>query len=354
MDKDIQQILSEAVFAPSGDNSQPWRFEVIENKIRIINDPNVDDSLYNFQQIASYIAHGCLIENIKIISSRLGYESNISIFPEKNNTNIIADVLLQKGGDSLDSDLYPYISKRVTNRKKYFNKEIENNIISEILDLNKKFIPEVRITKNNINKLAGAAAINEKIVLENIKLHNFLYEHITWNNREDSHKKGFFIDTLEIFGIKRIFFKLFKNWKILVYFNRIIHISDIISSENSDIYNSSSAFGSLIVSVNEKEKHVELGRLLCNVWLLVTKHNLSFHPLAGLTLLNNYSKASSQNQLSDVHRALVEENYRTVRQIFELKNEEEAIMLFRIGYCDEPSAKTRRKEPVIHTQQNLI
>ncbi len=61
MDKeDIKKILEMAVYAPSGENCQPWRFEVRDSKIDIFNLPERDQSLYNHGQMASYFAHGVL------------------------------------------------------------------------------------------------------------------------------------------------------------------------------------------------------------------------------------------------------------------------------------------------------
>lgn len=56
----IKQILEAAVRAPSGDNVQPWEFEVSKNftQINLYNLPEMDDSYYNYNQMASYIAHG--------------------------------------------------------------------------------------------------------------------------------------------------------------------------------------------------------------------------------------------------------------------------------------------------------
>lgn len=63
--EDIKKILEAAVQAPSGDNSQPWRFEIRDRdgEIRIFNIPERDKSLYNYGQMASCVAHGALIEN---------------------------------------------------------------------------------------------------------------------------------------------------------------------------------------------------------------------------------------------------------------------------------------------------
>ena len=71
---DIKKILEAAVHAPSGENCQPWRFEIRGDEIGVFNLPKKDQSLYNEGQMASYVAHGALIENI-LIANRKVYPS---------------------------------------------------------------------------------------------------------------------------------------------------------------------------------------------------------------------------------------------------------------------------------------
>lgn len=52
----IQKILEIAVNAPSGENCQPWRFRVEGEKIWVYNNPESDQSLYNYAQCGSLVA----------------------------------------------------------------------------------------------------------------------------------------------------------------------------------------------------------------------------------------------------------------------------------------------------------
>lgn len=54
--EDIKKILDAAVQAPSGENCQPWRFEIRDSEIRIFNISERDQSL--FHVIHAYCASG--------------------------------------------------------------------------------------------------------------------------------------------------------------------------------------------------------------------------------------------------------------------------------------------------------
>ena len=75
------------MWAPSGENCQPWRFIVDGDKIKIFNIPERDTSLYNVLQFGSFVAHGALIENMLIASSAVGCRGIIQLFPDPRDKN---------------------------------------------------------------------------------------------------------------------------------------------------------------------------------------------------------------------------------------------------------------------------
>ena len=117
----IQKILEYGCMAPSGDNSQPWRFKIDKRTVHIFNEPSSDESLYNFRQQASYVAHGALAENILIAAPPLGYSAQLAFFPEATNANYVARVTFEPAVSRGDP-LFDAIPKRTTNRKLYDQK----------------------------------------------------------------------------------------------------------------------------------------------------------------------------------------------------------------------------------------
>src|SRR3989344_5468624 len=103
MQKVLEEILNIAVNAPSGHNSQPWRFSIKEGVLLVSNIPNKDKTLFNYKQRGSFIAHGAVIENIAILASTKGLQANITILPEGENSDVMAEIQLQE-----TSKKYPY------------------------------------------------------------------------------------------------------------------------------------------------------------------------------------------------------------------------------------------------------
>ena len=92
MSEDIQKILEAGCRAPSGSNSQPWRFMVKDNQISIFALPEKDHPILNFRHRGTWVAHGALLENILITSSHLGYKTDVKLFPDKDYPKFIAKI----------------------------------------------------------------------------------------------------------------------------------------------------------------------------------------------------------------------------------------------------------------------
>lgn len=92
----IEKILEAGVRAPSGENSQPWRFVMSGDTLSIYNLPDRDRSLYNIDQLGSFVAHGALIENIMIAASAFQYAAEPTFFPSPTDENHVANITFRK------------------------------------------------------------------------------------------------------------------------------------------------------------------------------------------------------------------------------------------------------------------
>src|SRR3989344_6938626 len=101
MEQDLKEIINISIFAPSGDNSQPWRFKIKNNIMLVYNVFEKDVSLYNFNMYASMVAIGALLENIKISATHFGYICEIKINNDLSK-NLVAECIFTRG--SIEED----------------------------------------------------------------------------------------------------------------------------------------------------------------------------------------------------------------------------------------------------------
>jgi hypothetical protein len=339
-----EAILQAAVRAPSGDNSQPWKLLIDDNQIKVINLPERDTSLYNYRQRASLVAHGALIENILIASSFLGYAATVSTFPDKSSPDLVATIALDKSA-AADEPLYPFISRRETNRKPYDSVPLTAEEKSSLFNA-AGVVPggKLRLIDDPEKKIliAGALGINDRLVFENPALHKFLFDHIRWTEKEAAETgDGLDIKTLELASPQALGFRLLKNWNFLRQLNRL-GISKFIAKQAEGLCLSSSAIGAVIMDENTDEAFINGGRLMQRVWLEATRLGLSIQPTTGIAFLLQRVLAGEKEGLSTVQIGLIQDAYERMRSAFTLGAGETIAMLFRTGHSRPPTARSRR------------
>ncbi|HDZ78523.1 MAG TPA: molybdopterin biosynthesis protein MoeY [Gammaproteobacteria bacterium] len=114
----IARILDLARWAPSGDNTQPWRFETTDERhFLILAQDTRDWCVYDLDGRASQTAVGALLETIAIAASGEGLASAFSRKQASPETNPVIEVTLSKLSDPEPDPLLPFIRARVTQRR---------------------------------------------------------------------------------------------------------------------------------------------------------------------------------------------------------------------------------------------
>lgn len=347
MKEDFIKIITDGVTAPSGENCQPWKFKVSGSTVSVFNIPERDQSLYNSRQKGSYVSHGALIENI-IISARVhGYIATVDLFPNKDNHTHVATILLKEGIKESDP-LYESMDKRCTNRKSFSGEKLTEYQKNELT--RSAFFADTRLVLMDddsvLASLGSALALNEQILFENKKIHDFFYDHIIWDKKDEGNAGGFFIDTLEFLPHQLGAVKLFKNWKILSLLNRVVGVARKISQENGEKYATSGTLGAIVMTSTAKEGWVNAGRSVQRMWLTATKLGLSVHPCNGTIYCMEQINDGGKNNFSEKHSTLITQAYQDIAKGFTI-SEGTIGFVFRIGYADPPTARALRLAPEI-------
>lgn len=116
----MEQVLQAARWAPSGDNTQPWRFELTGPDSCVVHGSDTRDwCVYDLQGRASQIAVGALLETIAIAATRHGRDAVIERKPDGPDTASEINVLLRARESSEGDSLAPFIEGRVTQRRAF-------------------------------------------------------------------------------------------------------------------------------------------------------------------------------------------------------------------------------------------
>lgn len=118
---ELTELLAYAAKAPSGHNTQPWKFRTGGNTIEVLPDfdlalPVVDG---NYREL--YISLGCAVENLCIAANHFRYDAVIT---RKDREGIT--IGLTRNGACKENPLFSQIAKRQTNRSVYTGKKISD------------------------------------------------------------------------------------------------------------------------------------------------------------------------------------------------------------------------------------
>ena len=114
----LLRVLDRARWAPSGDNTQPWRFQIIADDYVVVHGHDTrDEILYDFDGHASHMAHGALLETLRIAASAEGLAVGWEIEPDKEQRRIKYHVRLVPVTTGIADPLAPFIEQRCVQRR---------------------------------------------------------------------------------------------------------------------------------------------------------------------------------------------------------------------------------------------
>lgn len=119
MNHDFLEIIRYATKAPSGHNTQPWRFCLEENAINV--KPNFEVALpvVDSDNRELFISLGCATENLSISAAHFGYENQVI---QCDKTAI--KVVFTKSEKVTEDPLFYLIERRQNNRSVYSGRKI--------------------------------------------------------------------------------------------------------------------------------------------------------------------------------------------------------------------------------------
>jgi sulfur-carrier protein adenylyltransferase/sulfurtransferase len=124
-ERPIERILDLARWAPSGDNEQPWRFEILDDYNLVVHASDTRNwCVYDLDGTSSQLAIGALLESIAIAASGEGMLTRISRRPNTPDTAMMIDVSLILAQGVAASHLLPFLKFRTTQRRPLATREL--------------------------------------------------------------------------------------------------------------------------------------------------------------------------------------------------------------------------------------
>ena len=154
LDEKIQHILSYGIEAPSGHNTQPWRFKVSSSTVKVYADrtrslPVVDP---NDRELA--ISCGTAIGYIEVAARAFDLETTLSYANGSQDPDFLAEVEFSEGeaANSEELILFEVIPKRRTNRSKFWMESVPKGILDRCRELADRFDIDLRVIEDELDR----------------------------------------------------------------------------------------------------------------------------------------------------------------------------------------------------------
>lgn len=116
--KHLERILDLARWAPSGDNTQPWLFEILGDEHVLVHGLDTRDHVvYDLDGHASQLAIGAMLETMVIAASAEGRTTTIKRRPETPETHLLFDVHFNPEVGIIPDPLLHCVKTRVVQRR---------------------------------------------------------------------------------------------------------------------------------------------------------------------------------------------------------------------------------------------
>lgn len=337
--EEIFSILEIARNAPSGDNSQPWRFRFNNGDLEIYNDESKTNPIFDSKQYGAYIGHGCLIENIRQEACQRGKIAHVTYFPQGKG-NPVARISFESG--ACTSDLAQYIPIRKTNRNLYRKQKLSEDERAKLAHTNL-----ILVDSEDKEELATFLSKAEKVVFETPELQDVIYKSLRWSKQEEQSKKeGLYIHTLELNPVQQLLLKLSKNRKFLNILNKV-GFASLVSKSNKETYLASSTLG-FVIGERNPTSYVQAGELLEHTWLTAQSLGMDMQVINGSVFMSqDIRHVERETRISAENVRALRDGLAQTRKLLNLDDTQYILSAFRLGYARQKASATSTKKEIV-------
>lgn len=342
----IEQILNLARWAPSGDNTQPWRFEIVDDQHVVVHGFDTrDHCVYDLDGHPSQISIGALLETISIAATAHGLLTLVTRRAEMPETTPTFDVRFVPDKNLKPDPLIAYIPVRSVQRRAMQTRP---------LSLSEKEALEASIgEKYSILWLEGktkrfAAA---RLMFNNAKLRLTLPEAyqvhrdiIQWNALYSEDKVPDHALGLDPVTLKMMHWVM-KSWKRVKFFNTFL-AGTLAPRIQMDFIPGIACAAHFVIQAREAphsiDDYIGAGRALQRFWLTLTQQGLVMQPEMTPLIFSRYSLSGLQ---FSTDMDMQESARKLTNQLHGLIGEEataRSTFMGRIGAGPSPTARSLR------------
>lgn len=331
----IEKILDLAKWAPSGDNIQPWRFEINNDEKMIVHICHEKDSLYDYAGIPTKISCGFLLETMRIAASLYSFAMTYQVMGDRIEVQWIP-----QPAKSIDELVY-CIKQRSVDRRSYQRRALsEQSKATLMAAVGDEFSIIWFESFSERLALAKLTMLGTYIRMSMPELYAIHREIIVQGKQAE---QGIPMDAIGMnFFAKGCLKWSLKSWQRINFLNNVGGLRamqfelDLLPAINSSAH---------FMLVPNKDTHVQdpdfyfrVGAAMQRFWLTATQLNLVMQPNFSPLLFSYYADhkiAFTEN------KKLLEKAAQLTEKLHKIDQGQSVLFLGRIGYPQHPALAYR-------------
>ncbi|MHB8260101.1 MAG: Rv1355c family protein [Bacteroidia bacterium] len=351
----IQQLVEAASKAPSGANSQTWKWMYHNKNLYLFFDDVFRPDLLDCQRTTMITGLGAAVENIVLKAHELGLEVATETIDIKDDTKLISTFRFFNQAhleikDKLEPHICDYLAKvivdRVSNRDIVKRKIIEKKRLYELKRI-AQTIPGADLIiiddEDTLNKLGEITGKMDRIRYTSKSGHNDFRGEARWTIEEaEKTRNGIsFRETMDLTPTEFAGFFVSKDWPVVTHLANWKLGSAYEKIQRKWILGSS-AVGLLVMPSFTTNNFFEGGRALERVWLAANYDNISTHPPSLSTLIFNTLIYGEKDALPKHMKEEATTLLHEFEKLFGIDSKKGKVLLMRFIVSPPPKFKSLR------------
>ncbi len=332
----LKNIIAAGIRAPSGDNCQPWSFDIInDNEISIDIVSTKAKSFFDVELAATYISLGAVIKNMEIAAHHYLAKFEYQYMPNQASGTLGAKVKITPAffTEKPANDAFNAMKSRTVNRRPFAPIKLPQSSWDELLTntTNSTLTVSCYQQKADIKPWIKAIKLADVLRWDNKTLHQELFEKIRYTQKEiDTLKTGLEIDRLGAGPGAKFIMKFLSSWPRMRTINKF-KAAKMLASQTAFLARSSSGLIAVWINEDSPAEWAKAGELIERLWIDAHKMNLAVQPLPVAAYLLRRFKKFGATEFNQEHLPLINEIESILNGYSAQAGAKECAMLFRIG-----------------------
>jgi molybdopterin/thiamine biosynthesis adenylyltransferase/nitroreductase/GNAT superfamily N-acetyltransferase len=351
-DPQVRSLVSQAILAPSGGNTQPWLWRATNEALHLFLDPARTAGLIDVEAAGSYAALGCAAENLVLAAHAAGLSVRVQTQPDPQRPDLAATFVITSNRDKaaephVCDELHAQLAVRHTNRRlgprtplSPRDRETLTAAVRSIAGAEVEWLTS-DTELASIGELVGAA---DRLRMLHPQCHREMYRELRWTADEAmATRDGIDVATLELDASDMAGLELCRHWSSLDLVRQWGGGRNLEKMSRKWV-EAASAVGLITMPAARSLDYFNGGRALQRMWLTATAHGIAVHPMTTLPyFFALVSRAGSQG-LDDRAIAELQSMRASYERLFIVGSATGEVLLFRVSKAQATDKRSLRRQ----------